>query len=535
MNAREEKRAAFNEQMNEWVSRQGLWFQLRHAADGQTIMARMARVGLRLFIFLVILALIFWFYLVKRVESEGFREGIQASVEKSFHGLDCEVGGIRKERDVISIAALSVKGGEKSFFHSMKARQLRLNMKLTDGIWGQWNGGGININQLDVFVKAGASDDEQAATSYKSLFDKHGDFTYEWIKSDSTNFRWGYSDNNRGSITDSHMSAAREGEAWRMEFTGGTFSQNWLKDLEIIKLIIVCDDKGVHFEEAELSSAGGVISFKLNMGAGGQPQAAGIVTLKSMPVQSLLPTRYHDLLEGVISGKGTISGSTNSQEGIVMDIDLSLDDGDVMIMRGSLPLVSALSVVDLYNSYRKISFTEGGCHIRTGGDLLQINKINLKAGDLLHLQGNVNVRPPSYAEIASGLNIKDVKIVQDVIEENWKLDDELLEGGDSKTTLADAAKGTGDVVSGSMEPKKESAEDVRKTSILAEQGVRRFGGVVRVGLKRDAFDKAPRLKEAYPMDEETGRIWIDAPMAGRFQTLTLELGKRLYELGRNRR
>ncbi len=84
MNAREEKRARFNELMNEWVSRQGLWFQLRHAADGQTFMARMARLGLRLVLLLVVVAVAFWIYLVKRVESAGFRESLQASVESTL-------------------------------------------------------------------------------------------------------------------------------------------------------------------------------------------------------------------------------------------------------------------------------------------------------------------------------------------------------------------------------------------------------------------------------------------------------------------
>ena len=534
MNTKEEKRAAFNEQMNEWVSRQGLWFQLRHAADSQTIMGRVARVGMRLAILLILIALVFWFYLVRRVESESFREDIQTSIEKALKGSDCELGLIRKNRDVANITSIELKGTEASFFHSLSARQIRLNMKLADSVIGQWNGGGVSVNVLDMFVKAGGSEDASAAESFSALFDEYSGFAFERIEADKANIRWGYSASNRGSIKGSYMTAVRDGSSWRVELRGGTFSQNWLNDLKIEKMVVVCDDDGLQIKEAELHSEGGTLSFKLNMGSGGQPQMSGIVTLKSMPMKSLLPTRYHDWIEGVISGQGTISGSTNSQEGIVMDLDLSLDDGDVMVLRDTLPLLSALSVVDLYNSYRKVLFTEGSCHIRTGGNLLQISKIDLRAGDLLHLGGDVNVRPPSYAEIASALHIKDVQIVKDVIEENWEMDDELLASSESKASLADAARGGGEVVAG-VESKKGSSADVQTTSILVEQGVRRFGGVVKVGLKRDSFDKAPRLKEAYPFDPATGRIWLDAPMSGRLQTLTLKLAERLYVLGRNRR
>ncbi len=534
MNARDEKRIAFNEQMNEWVSRQGLWFQLRHAADGQTVIARVTRLGIRLLLLLLLLLLLFWFYLVKHVESEGFREGIQSAMELQLKGSDCMVGAIRKDRDVISIASIGMKGTDDSFFHNIQARLVRLNMKLTDGLVGDWDGGGVNVRQLDLFVKAGASDDAGAAKSYLSLFDQHDHFSFEWIEAEVANIRGGYSENNRGSIVGSHMSAARDGDGWRMEFEGGTFNQNWLHDLNIGRLVVVCDKDGVHIKEGELHRDGGEVTFQLKMGSGGQPQAAGIVSFKSMPMKTLLPPRYHDWIEGTISGKGTIAGSTNSQEGIVMDIDLSLDDGDVMVLRDTLPLLSALSVVDLYNSYRKVSFTEGGVRIRTGGNKLQVDKIDLRAGGLLSLAGDISVRPPSHAEIAKALEIKDVKVVRDVIEENWKMDDELLESSHANTSLADAAKGVGEVVTGTSGERAGPADDVLKTSILAEKNVRRFGGLVKVGLKRDAFDKAPQLKEAYPMDVATGKIWLDAPLSGRLQTLTLTLAERLYILGRNR-
>ena len=45
-----------------------------------------------------------------------------------------------------------------------------------------------------------------------------------------------------------------------------------------------------------------------------------------MPVDTILPSRYHDWIEGTISGKGVIGGSTNSQEGITMDITMAIEE-----------------------------------------------------------------------------------------------------------------------------------------------------------------------------------------------------------------
>jgi hypothetical protein len=531
----DDKRAVFNEQMNEWVSRQGLWFQLRHAADGQSIVSRLARLGLRLIILLVLCALIFWVYLVRRVGKDEFKEDVRASIEETLRGKECAVGSIRRDRNIATISHIEMEGTDKSFFHQLSAGMLRLNMKLTDGFVGVWNGGGVSINRLDISLKSGASTDSSAAEAYQAIFAEHQSFEFEWLEVQKTSLSWGYSSNNRGAIRDSHMTAARDGDGWRLEFKGGTFSQNWIRHYEIGKMTVVCDDLGVHIKEAELLADGGSLTFQVEVGAGGQPEALGSVVINSMPMKSLLPYRFSEWVEGRISGKGTVSGSTNSQKGIALDLKLSLEDGDELILRDSLPLLSALSVVDVYNSYRKIEFTEGSCQIRTGGDQLHVDDIHFMAGDLFVLKGNVEVRPPNHAEIAKALDIEDVRVVTDIIEKNWKIEDEILDAADSKLSLSDSAKRGGEVTVAATGEKALSEIAVLTTAVLTEKNVRRFGGSVKVGLKGDAFDKALGLKKAYPVDSETGRIWLDVPLSGRLQTLTLEQAKTLYILGRNRR
>lgn len=531
----DDKRAVFNEQMNEWVSRQGIWFQLRHAADGQSIASRLARIGLRLIILFILCGLVFWVYLVRRVGKEEFVEDVRASIEEALRGRECVVGSIRKNRNIATISRIEMEGTDESFFHQLNASRLRLNMKLTDGFVGVWNGGGVLIDRLDINLKSGASSDSVAAEAYQALFAEHGSFKFEWLEVQKTSLSWGYSANNRGAIRDSYMTAARDGDGWRLEFKGGTFSQNWMRQYEIGKMTVVCDNLGVHIKEAELLADGGSLTFQVEVGAGGQPEALGSVVINSMPMNGLLPSRYSEWIEGRISGKGTVSGSTNSQEGIALDLKLSLEAGDELILRDSLPLLSALSVVDVYNSYRKIVFTEGSCHIRTGGDQLHVDAINFKAGDLFDLRGSVDARPPNHVEIAKALDIEDVRIVTDIIEKNWKIEDEILDAANSQSSLSDAVKGVGEVIVADTGEKALSEMAVLTTAVLTEKNVRRFGGSAKVGLKGDAFDKAPGLKKAYPADTETGRIWLDVPLSGRLQTLTLEQARSLYVLGRKRR
>ena len=166
MSSREERREAFNEQMNAWVSRQGLWFQLRHGADGQTI-SRIVGICLRLGIVLLVLTLCLVFYLVKRIDSTGFRENIRASIESALKAEECRVGGIRKNGETLTIRNLNLNGGDESFFHQLKARGVNTHMKLTDGLFGVWKGHTLTVEHLEVDVKAGSSDDLTGAKAFQ--------------------------------------------------------------------------------------------------------------------------------------------------------------------------------------------------------------------------------------------------------------------------------------------------------------------------------------------------------------------------------
>ena len=540
MNAREEKRAAFNEQMGAWVSRQGIWFQLRHAVEGQSLWIRLVRVFIRFFVLFVILAFLVWLYLVKRIETEGFRLSVQNALQEKLAGDACEVGAIQKSRKTITIDSIESGGTEGSFFHQLSARKIRLNMGITDGLLGEWDMGIVGIDYLDMELKAGERDDVRAAESYGALFVEGESFNFERIAIDQINVGWGYSAANRGSISGSSMTLAKQGDSLRMEFRGGTFSQNWVKNMEIERLLVLCDREGVSIEEAVLRSGEGLLTFSLRIGLGAQPEISGTVQIDSMPLKAILPPRYEEWLHGSISGRGEIGGSTNSQDGVVLDVGFFMGERDVMVLRDRLPLLSALSVVDLYNSYRKVSFNEGGFRVKTSGGKVSISDLNIRAGNLLYLKGGSFVlRPPTKAEVAEALGIDEVEIVARILENRWKFDEyhNFVEAVDLKKGLV-SGKSEGENSERSDDKRANSqfqtVDDVFTLSILNESKIQRFDGELRMGLKGDAFDKAEKLKTKYPVDELSGRIWMHVPLRGRLQSLTLDQAREFYVLGKNR-
>ncbi|MGB0993474.1 MAG: hypothetical protein ACPG32_13520, partial [Akkermansiaceae bacterium] len=337
MNAREEKRAAFNEQMNAWVSRQGLWFQLRHAADGQSLVARLSRIAIRLGILLLIVLVVGWFYLTKRVEWSSFHSNVEESLQGNLNAESINVGSIKKSRDLLVIAKIDAVGGENAFFSKLKARVVRLDMGVTNGVFTQWDAGNISAESLQLTINAGASNDEKAAAMFDSVFKGTGDLKFDLIESNSTNVKWGYTESSFGEIRDSHMSAAKSGDSWRLDFTGGYFTQNWLKNLPIKRLSCLVDKSGVTVERAEFAVGDGVVTFSGKFGSGGQPEFAGELNIESVPVSGILPAIYHDWVSGSISATGRIGGSTNTQEGVVTDLKVTLKEGDHLILRDNFP------------------------------------------------------------------------------------------------------------------------------------------------------------------------------------------------------
>ncbi|MGB1259668.1 MAG: hypothetical protein ACPG6P_06490, partial [Akkermansiaceae bacterium] len=418
------------------------------------------------------------------------------------------MGSIKKSRDLLVIAKIDAVGGENAFFSKLKARVVRLDMGVTNGVFTQWDAGNISAESLQLTINAGASNDEKAAAMFDSVFKGTGDLKFDLIESNSTNVKWGYTESSFGEIRDSHMSAAKSGDSWRLDFTGGYFTQNWLKNLPIKRLSCLVDKSGVTVERAEFAVGDGVVTFSGKFGSGGQPEFAGELNIESVPVSGILPAIYHDWVSGSISATGRIGGSTNTQEGVVTDLKVTLKEGDHLILRDNFPVLSALTVVDLYNSYRKVTLNEGSFSLKTVNGVLSVTDINLKAGDLFYLAGDVNTRPPSNKEIGVALGLEE-EVVEELLETAWKFNDEPEALKNKELSLDGASKKN---VEKKMSPQEKKEEERRKTmvmSIRAEKSEKRFGGTLRMGLQPDVFDKSPALKKIYPLDEKSNRIWVN--------------------------
>ncbi|MGB0992694.1 MAG: hypothetical protein ACPG32_09520, partial [Akkermansiaceae bacterium] len=134
---------------------------------------------------------------------------------------------------------------------------------------------------------------------------------------------------------------------------------------------------------------------------------------------------------------------------------------------------------------------------------------------------------PSNKEIGVALGLEE-EVVEELLETAWKFNDEPEALKNKELSLDGASKKN---VEKKMSPQEKKEEERRKTmvmSIRAEKSEKRFGGTLRMGLQPDVFDKSPALKKIYPLDEKSNRIWVNVPLIGRLQSLSLDTAKQMY-------
>jgi hypothetical protein len=540
---------SFNQKLSQWIASQGFWFQLRHSMSGGGGWAmtfnHLTRLAFKVLIALLVAVAGFGIYLVKRVDSGGFIQSLDGGLAKGLSASEAKVVELRRTQGDALIRRVGVEGGDNSFFRSLDAGNIRFKMPLLAGISGPWKAGTLQAKRLEIEVKAGADSAEHAKALGEALFRDWDSFDFSSVEVDETSVRWGHSEATRrmgsspraaGRIEKSRLIATRSPEGWRLVFTGGRFSQNWLKDLTIESMVVEISRSGLNFKEGKFKCGSeGTVTFRDVAVTGGEkPQLSGKLEFTNVELESLLPEAATTLVEGRISGELAVSGSTNAAEGVQFEGDIKLAEGSVISLRERIELLKSLVLADRFNSYRKVDFTRGSFHLKTGGGALKLTRIDLVAGDLMTMQGLLEVRYPTDAELAGpeGANAPGkFALVFDpkATSEGGKGDDMSL----SKAGKAAASDSKSGEIFDRRAQERIDQQLEQEELIRRSQSLRCSGGV-RITIPGDAFDRNLSLRETFPLDPGTGRIAMDVPLDGTIFELTRRQAEEINKLTEKR-
>jgi len=342
---------SFEDRLSHWIAAQGFWFQLRHST-GKSLAAKLAgrllSVTARLLVVVLVCAVAAGIYLMKRVESASFREGLKKSSAAALGAESAKVTGFQRERGKAFIHRFEAAGGQGAFFTHLEARGVRYKMGLFDGLAGEWDAGPITVTAARIEAKAGAADEAEGAAVSEGLFGGHDWFEFPLVEVLDATVLWGYSERTRGMIQGSHLVIQKVDDGWHLRFRGGRFTQNWLRRLEIDELVAHLSPGVLEIESSRMRSEKGTLLLSGKVVGGVRPELALDATFENLPLRPVLPSEARGFVEGTISGTAKIGGSTNSQDGVTFDCRVVLGASDEVVLRDRLPLLQALTVVDLF-------------------------------------------------------------------------------------------------------------------------------------------------------------------------------------------
>jgi hypothetical protein len=538
----------FNERLSQWIANQGFWFQIRYSlsssgAQGAALF-HLLKLGYRLLIFLLIVAAGISAYLVMRKDFGVFGRDFKSSVKSALTASEIQLGPVTRSRGHLEISRFAFGGNADTFFTALEARGIRAKMGYLDGLIGDWDLGMVSIARLDVDLRAGADDAKSAESFAQALFKQSDRILVNSLEVADASLRWGYSNSTRGSIDNSAMRVYRIGSGFKISFKGGTFSQNWLRKLEIVELVAMCQPDGILFEKAEFRSERGSVDLSgLRVTGGARPTVAGLAKIRRLGLDSALPPAMRSFVEGSLSGDFQVSGSTNSSEGISFAGQVTLDGLDTIALRERIHLLKALSVVDYVRNYYRVEFHEGSFFMRTGNGGIELKDVELKASDLFTLVGQMSARLPTDAETKESLR----KNLGAAAEPLFKIpgEEDLVESKakDDAFSLRKAAKASQTSTDGAGTQKSDDSNLFGKLGLsnemrrFEEQAIDRssktlrFQGEFLITLLPDAFERAPRLVQQFPVDLKSGRIPMVIPLEGTLYELTLIQAQDIYQQG----
>jgi len=499
---------------------------------------------LRVLIFLLVASVIGWAYLAKRTDSGQFSRKIQDSLKAGLSASDAEMRGLSRVQGQLGIQRLACEGGNQTFFTTLEARVIRCKMGFFDGLIGKWDPGTISIFRLIMDLRAGADDADSAKKLSNALFKKIESVDIKSLEVADATLHWGYSERTYGSIVHSNLKVQRLDDGLKLVFKGGTFTQNWLENLEIVNLTVVCNRDGLVFEEAQMKQDQGTVNFSgLKVVGGERPRIDGIAKISHLSLDGALPKAARGIVSGSISGDFQIYGSTNSADGVGFAGKVVLDGKDTITVRDRLHLLKALSIVDYERNYNRIDFREGSFQMKTIADGMALTSLKLKSDDLFSLEGKLSVRPPTNEEARAAVSKDEASggspIFNNETQEAEEAVYNLTEPEMNLGQAAEALKRSKDAspvggASASLFDRLGISYEMRRMEEKAAERISkslRYEGSFVLTLPKDIFERAPRLAAQYPVDRAVDRIPLTVPINGNIYDITLQQAEDLYQQG----
>lgn len=538
-----ERLDAYQNRVSEWIGEQGILFQLRYAGivGNYSIAKQLGNLFFKLQLFMAVVIAVGYLLVNFHFSSELYLSSLRDRIFESVGASEIEVSGFSRARGQGVFREVKMTGGDDSFFIKAEIENLSGPFEFLSGVTTKWSPDQLTMSDASFQLKAGGEDGEmqQAFQAITQTFEKSN---LESVSIDALDLDWGYSKLTYGAVTGTKFRAVHTDGIWSVNVKGGSFTQNWLKNFEIVNGELEISPQGIRVESLELRLNEGILNLAGTIeGTLDLPKFNLNGSFSKLPIDELVQLsslNIEDFISGMISGELEIQGSTNRR--ITTKGSVELKDGDLVTIREKWPILKAMSVLDVNHSYRRIDFEEGSFKFETSSGGLTLNDIFLRSGALLQLRGSVVSRLPNQQEAAKALDIvltdgfrgaarndlTDTSGAQSLEDERMTL--RRVTGGgkvnDFEFNLVDEDK-AGD---SAMSPAQ-----LEEHRLRYEMNIHRFKGQMVLGVAAISFSEYASLCRLYPKDE-LGWRWVPLNFETTFSKISQIESSRLLEDSRIR-
>lgn len=358
--------------LDEWLREQGVWFQLRYGITGTLCayrrMQRLAIIGIKVGIVMVLAFVAVMVANDLYLKSPGYSDSVN---ERLAYALNLPEGtrsfrSIGVNRKVFSIDSLHIAGDKASFFESLNVAGIAGKRPLLAGVLRSWFPTDIQVSRMKMHLRTAYADESDARKAFASIL---GDAWLRHMNISKLSLSWG-KDGNAGRIEGSACECTREGDRWIVSMKGGLFFYGPLQACHLVQAkATISEDHGLVLDNltirtndknpAEISVSGRVSGCE-------NPVFDGHLVVHSLNLSDYCAASLSWMFSCTLQGEGTIQGALNNPHGMNMALDCRPEDGTSAELHPVLPVLQILSMYE--PKFRQLSSSHVSLRLNYNGE-----------------------------------------------------------------------------------------------------------------------------------------------------------------------
>lgn len=417
------KGKSYNEVMNEWAAQKHF---LKRAASGLMRPGYDVTGGARIrawvwrFVLFTSIPILFYMGFLRFHGKSGEFTNLLAAETKKFLGAE-KVHFLRSRWDLngeLRVERMEVTGKPQNIFSTLTASNVSTSIPVPRVFRTAWHLDRVDTTSLVMALRSGSTPrtadvtGSDAALSGPALlaagYGLSPDFsqlTIDSYHSDAVTLTWGTTPSTTGELKASKASLTSANGGWNLALAGGTFRQGWLEGLRITRADVRIGADRVDITHGDFTVAGGG-SGTLTGGftLGEHPEINAVAKLENIPLHQFTSEYFANFVKATGHGTVKLSGSTNRNNGVLLDTTLKIQSGKLF----GVPVLRALETAANETGISAPEITGGDAHITSqgslepGGFVVDADSIQFDCGTRLKL--NITVRHERKQVLAADID-----------------------------------------------------------------------------------------------------------------------------------